>query len=227
MKNIFLIALLFLAFVAKSQDLLKTIYGDEINVKITEITKEEVKYTKVDDLNNASYTMRIVKIEKIAFEDGTEKVFDGTLDLVEKEDEVLFKKKEKNDKIDNEELSIKAEMNTNILPENLRFKAQKGANVFLQSRDNNAAIHAKNYINDWGYWTVTPDIKNADFILKLIVRFQGPMHFFITAQFIDSGSNEVLFTTEEFKAAKGNKDPNHKRAAVKQIVDLVLKSNFK
>jgi hypothetical protein len=226
MKYIFLIAFLFLVFTAKSQDLLKTIYGDEINVKVTEITKEEVKYTKAYDPNNASYTMRIVKIEKITFDDGTVKVFGGTLDLVEKEDEVLFKKKEKVEKIE-EEVPIKTEMNTNILPKNLLAKTQKGAKVFLQSRDNNAAIHAKNYINDWGYWTVTPDIKTADFILKLIVRFQGPMHFFITAQFIDSGSNEVFFTTEEFQDAKGNKDPNHKRAAVKHIVDVVLKSNFK
>jgi len=227
MKNIVLIAIVLSSFTAKSQDMIKTIYGDEIKVKLTEITKEEVKYKKADDVNDANYSMRIVIIEKITFEDGTVKEFGGTLDLVENEDEVLFKKKDKAKEKDKKKLITSVDSGHISIPENILNMAKKGSKVFLQSRDNNAAIHAKNYINEWGFWEVTPDAKTADLILKLNVRFQGPMHFFVSVIFIDSQTNNELFTTEEFLAQKGNKDPNKKRAAVKHLVDAILTSNFK
>ena len=175
--------------------------------------------------------MRIVKIDRITFEDGTVKIFGGTLDFnEEKDNEVLFERKEKKKETlqekDSELENLSLTRNAEI-PSNVYRLAKRGAKVFLQSRDNNAAIHAKKLINNWGFWQVTPDLSTADFILKLDVRFQGPMDFWVAANFLDVQSNTTLYSSDEYRAEKGNRDPNKKRAAVKHTVDKVLISNFK
>ncbi|MBI9054176.1 MAG: hypothetical protein JEY96_10200 [Bacteroidales bacterium] len=247
-KILFLSVLVVSSFVAKSQDIIKTMYGDDINAKVAEITKEEIKYTKASDSELVNYSIRIVKVEKIIFEDGTVKIFGGTLDLEEDEAEVLFKKKEKPEELESveetqkneeaeiasiieKELQIEKEVNdsefSGIFPSNVGSIAGKGAKVFLQSKDNNAAIHARNYINKWDFWEVTPDLNNADLVIKLDVRFQGPMYYFVKANFINPKNQQILHSTQEFKPERGNKDPNHKRAAVKHFVDKVLIPNFR
>jgi len=232
-KLLVLTILITVAFYAKSQDVIKTMYGDVIHAKVTEITKEEIKYTKAED--NTSYKIRIVKVEKIIFEDGTVKEFGGTLDFNEEEAEVLFNKKKKTEEIEEpetvEKIEKKSELNktefTRDFPSNVSSIAMKGSKIFLQARDKNTAIHARNYIEKWGFWEVSPDVKNADLIIKLDIRFQGPMYFFVKAHFVNPKDNVVLYTTQEFKPQRGNKDPNHKRAAVKHFVDKTLISNFR
>lgn len=228
-----MIALIFTVNVVMSQDIIKTMYGNDLNVKVTEITKEEVKYTKAEDLNT-KYSIRIVKVDRILFEDGTVKIFGGTLDFQEEKDGVVVveateieEKPEEPTKDKIVEVIPVTKNKIGLIPSEVYAVSGKGAKVFLKSRDNNAAIHAKRYIEEWGYWQVTPDVKKADFILTLDVRFQAPMDFWIKANFIDKEANATMYTSQEYRAEKGNRDPNKKRAAVKHVFDKVFTANFK
>jgi len=114
-----------------------------------------------------------------------------------------------------------------IIPGNILKMADKGSKVFLFSADNNAAIHSKDFIEEWGYWQVTPDAKDADFILKFHTRVKGFFNFRVKADFIDPATSKVLYTTQEVRSVKDKNEPNRKRSAVKQLFEYVFKDNFK
>lgn len=132
----------------------------------------------------------------------------------QEEAEVLFGKKEKVIEVED-------------IPEHILKIAVKGNKVFLQSADNNTAIHAKNYIEKWGYWIITPDLNEADFVLKFYVRFQGPGTFFVKAEFMNPETNEVLHITREVSSIKDPNEFNKKRSAVNQLFKKNFTENFK
>ena len=215
MRNLFLLVFIASSIVVKSQDIIKTIYGDEIHAKITEVNKNNLKYKKINDPNNANYSMDLAKIDEVIFEDGTVKKFGA----------------EAKDEIFNEtETKTKVEESNNIsIPEILYSVAKKGNKVFLQSYDNNAIVHVKNAIEPWGYWKIVSDKKQADFILKFYLRYEGVGVCIVNAAFIDPKTDDVLYSTQEVTSVKGPKgfDFNTKRSAMRQIVDQVFKPNFK
>lgn len=115
-----------------------------------------------------------------------------------------------------------------IPPEVLKI-AEKGNKVFLESQDNNAVIHVKNALESWGYWNVVDNTKQADFILKFYLRFEGAGVCIVNATFVDPKSNNVIYSTREVTSVKEAKgfDFNTKRSAMRQIVEQVFKPNFK
>lgn len=115
-----------------------------------------------------------------------------------------------------------------IPPEVLKI-AEKGNKVFLESQDNNAVIHVKNALESWGYWNVVDNAKQADFILKFYLRFEGAGVCIVNATFVDPKSNNVIYSTREVTSVKEAKgfDFNTKRSAMRQIVEQVFKPNFK
>ena len=219
MRKILLLLFITSSIVVKSQDIIKTIYGDEIQAKIIEVNKDKLKYQKINDPNNAKYSMDVAKIDEVIFEDGTVKKFGS-----EAKDEIFNETKIET------ETETKVEESNNIsIPEILYSVAKKGNKVFLQSHDNNAIVHVKNALESWGYWKIAQDNKQTDFILKFHLRYEGVGVCIVNATFVDPKTNDVLYSTQEVTSVKGPKgfDFKTKRSAMRQIVDQVFKPNFK
>ena len=117
----------------------------------------------------------------------------------------------------------------NDIPKEVYAIAKRNNKVFLQSHDDNALVHAKNALEAWGYWKVVPDNKQADFILKFYLRFEGAGVCIVNATFVHPKTNDVLYSTQEVTSVKEAKgfDFNTKRSAMRQIVEKVFKPNFK
>lgn len=114
------------------------------------------------------------------------------------------------------------------IPESVHKIAKRGNKVHLQSHDENAVVHVKNAIESWGYWNVTENVKDADFILKFYLRFEGAGVCIVNATFVHPKTNKVLYSTREVTSVKSAKgfDFNTKRSAMRQIVEQVFKQNF-
>lgn len=117
---------------------------------------------------------------------------------------------------------------TDNIPDEVYRIAKKANTVHLQSHDDNAVVHVKNAIESWGYWNVTENVKEADFILKFYLRFEGAGVCIVNATFVDPKTNNVLYSTREVTSVKKAKgfDFNTKRSAMRQIVEQVFKKNF-
>lgn len=76
MKNIFFLALLLLAEVCFSQDIIILKDGDEIEAKVTEILTENIKYKRATNLTGPTYTIPKSKVFMIRYESGDKDVFD-------------------------------------------------------------------------------------------------------------------------------------------------------
>jgi hypothetical protein len=97
--------------------------------------------------------------------------------------------------------------------------------VFIYSENTNAIIHATNAIEKWGYWRVTKNKVEADFILKFNVRFAGLGDAWGSAQFIAPENNKILKTTKEVNTMTGW-DFNTKRGVINKIVRKEIKPMF-
>ena len=115
------------------------------------------------------------------------------------------------------------------IPAEVYSIAKKGNKVFLESQDENAVAHVKNAIESWGYWNVVDNSKQADFILKFYLRFEGAGVCIVNATFVNPKTNNVIYSTREVTSVKEAKgfDFNTKRSAMRQIVEQVFKPNFK
>ncbi|HAF27579.1 MAG TPA: hypothetical protein DCG75_00890 [Bacteroidales bacterium] len=115
------------------------------------------------------------------------------------------------------------------IPAEVYSIAKKGNKVFLESHDDNAVVHVKNALESWGYWNVVDNSKQADFILKFYLRFEGAGVCIVNATFVNPKTNNVIYSTREVTSVKEAKgfDFNTKRSAMRQIVEQVFKPNFK
>ncbi|MCD4833580.1 MAG: hypothetical protein K8R31_07275 [Bacteroidales bacterium] len=213
MRSFIFLLFIMLTFSLKGQDVIKTVFGDEINAKVIGVSEGKLKYQKTNDPNNAKYSMDVTKIDEIIFEDGTIKKFG--LEVVDEE-------------FNGTEIKMEG-INEEKIPEILYSIAGKGNKVFLQSHDDNAIVHVKNAIEPWGYWEIASDDKQADFILKFYLRYEGAGVCIVNAAFVDPKTNDVLYSTREVTSVKGPKgfDFNTKRSAMRQIVEQIFKPNFK
>ena len=115
------------------------------------------------------------------------------------------------------------------IPQEVANIAKQGNKVYIQAYDNNAVVHATNAIESWWYWNVGENKHQADFILKIYLRFEGAGVCITNATFVDPKTNNVIYSTKEvtsIKEAKGF-DFNTKRSAMRQLVEKVFKPNFK
>ena len=114
------------------------------------------------------------------------------------------------------------------IPQEVYSIAKNNNKVFLQCHDDNAVVHVKNALESWGYWNVVENSKQADFILKFYLRFEGAGVCIVNATFVDPKTNNVLYSTPEVTSVKGAKgfDFNTKRSAMRQIVEQVFKPSF-
>jgi len=69
------LALLFFIANANSQDLVILKNGTDFKAKISEVTKTEIKYKKIENLNGPNYSIDISDVFMIRYENGTKDVF--------------------------------------------------------------------------------------------------------------------------------------------------------
>ncbi len=76
MKNFLSVMCLLITFVgASAQDLMIKNNGDEIKVKVLEITNDNVKYKKHTNIDGPLYTVSKSEVKEIIFENGDKEVF--------------------------------------------------------------------------------------------------------------------------------------------------------
>lgn len=201
MKKVLAIAFLLLTSYAYSQDTIRTNSSQEIIAKILEINNDEIKYKKFSNINGPIYLLSKNEINSITYLNGEMEMFDNPKikenRISEFEDVKLFKKITKNN-------------NT----------------VYIDSDDANAIIHATNAIGIWGYWIITKNIEDADFIIKFNIRFAGLGDAFGSAEFIYPKNNMIIKETKEVNTIM-DWDLNTKRGVINKIVRKEIKPLFR
>lgn len=74
---------------------------------------------------------------------------------------------------------------------------RRGNAVFVDCNEPKVEKFIHRYMQDWGYWNITLQQDNADFILKFVVKKIAFGSRKTHVQFIDSKSNTILKTTED------------------------------
>lgn len=195
MKKIMTISFLILTSYLYAQDTIRTISGDEIIAKVLEVNNKEIKYKKTSNINGPTYLLKKNEIISITYTNG--------------ETEVL--------------LNSKTEEKTSI--ELFKKLTKRNNKIYIDSENANAIIHATNTIGIWGYWIITKNKEDADFILKFNIRFAGLGDAFGSAQFINPKNDRILKTTKEVNTIT-SWDFNTKRGVINKIVKKEIRPMF-
>lgn len=83
MKKILLYSLLFISTAGFSQDVITLTDGRTVNAKILELTADQVKYKKTDNLEGPTYTVKISELNKIKYANGSEDIFSAAKETKE------------------------------------------------------------------------------------------------------------------------------------------------
>lgn len=116
-------------FISFANDLIVLRSGDIINAKVLEVGKDEIKYKKTSNISGPTYTMEIVDILSISYENGTVDKFDN---IVAKNPDEAYDAKYKEPITDIENEKIIAEANVVLYPSDYIPKkkiAKKGVPV--------------------------------------------------------------------------------------------------
>jgi len=193
-----LLSVLITAF-CYSQDTIRTVSNEKIIAIITEVNKEDIKYKKFNNPDGPTYSMNKNELNSISY-------FKG-----EKEEFVAFKTIDNADKLNDDELFDLLTVKNNV--------------VFIFCENANAIIHATNTISSWGYWAITKNIEDADFILRFNIRFGALADGYGNAQFIYPETNRIIRETKEVNT-KMSMDFNTKRGVINKIIKKTIKPMF-
>ncbi|MCK5856913.1 MAG: hypothetical protein KAG64_05450 [Bacteroidales bacterium] len=200
MKEIMTILFLIMTTYVYSQDTIRHISGKVVIAKVIEINKEDVKYKKYSNINGPTYLLNKKEIISITYHNGETEVF-------------ISSKKEENSA---------HELEDTVIFKNLTKRNNK---VYIESENANAIIHATNAIGIWGYWIITKNKEEADFILKFYIRFTVIGDAFGSAQFIDPMNDKIIKTTKEVNTLM-SWDFNTKRGVINKIIKKEIKPLF-
>ncbi|HIP34089.1 MAG TPA: hypothetical protein EYG89_05135 [Bacteroidia bacterium] len=78
MKNVILIIITLTSNLLFSQDIIELNNGDDIQVKVTEISNKDVKYKKFNNIEGPTYTISKSKILMIRYENGEKEIISKT-----------------------------------------------------------------------------------------------------------------------------------------------------
>ncbi len=203
----YLLVSIFMIVIGYAQDTINMIDGEKIVGKVLEIDNANVKYKRNNNLEGPVYVLEISKINSIHYI---------------------------NNDIEEFEISEKAKPSKYLgmnRDEILMEVTKKGNKVFIESKDENAILHASNGIENWGYWKVTKVKSEADFILRFNYVHAGLGDAFGKALFINPENDEVLYETKEVNTMM-SWDMNTKRGVInkliaKEIRPLRLKNDIK
>jgi hypothetical protein len=201
MKKILTITLLIMTTFLYGQDTIRTTSTKEIIAKVVEVNKDDIRYKKYSNINGPTYSLSKNEIISITYLNGETEIF-------------VNSKKEGN--------------SVSELDDFDQFKklTKKNNTVYIDSEDRGAITHATNVIAVWGYWIITKNKKEADFILKFHIRYGGMGNTFGTAQFIDPQTNKTLKITKEIKNTIFSEGFNNKRGVINNIVKKEIKPMF-
>lgn len=208
--KILIILLIFLANFNFAQDVIVKKSGDEINAKVTEVATTEIKYKKTDN-PDVVYTIPKTDVFMIKYANGTKDVFadnkttTNTTTLIVKDTATIQK---------------------NNSARNFSEITKKGNKVYIESDDDAVVIHATNYLNDWGYWDITKEKSEADFIIEFYMKYSFWNGWEGYVEFINPVTEYAMKQTKtEYEASIGM-DMNGKRNCVKRVIKKCIKPLF-
>jgi hypothetical protein len=185
--------LIFACIPGNAQDTINKTDGEKIIGKVLEVDNSSVRYKKSSNPDGPDYILEISEISSIRYQNN--------------ETEVFARSEQP------KQLNLAGLNKDEILKE----ITQKGNKVFIESKDENAILHATNGIQGWGYWKVTKNKTEADFILRFDYIHAGLGDAFGKALFINPQNNEVLRQTKEVNTVM-SWDMNTKRGVINKLI---------
>jgi hypothetical protein len=193
LKCLLVSVLIFAGIPGNAQDTINKTDGEKIIGKVLEIDNSSVRYKKGNNPNGPDYILKISEISSIRYQNNETEV---------------FAKSEQPKKRDFAGLSE---------DEILKLITQKGNKVYIESKDENAILHATHGIQEWGYWEITKNKAEADFILRFDYIHAGLGDAFGKALFINPENNKVLRQTKEVNTVM-SMDMNTKRGVINKLI---------
>src|SRR5688572_22800758 len=156
-----------------AQDTLRITNGGVIVAKVLEIESAKIKYKKWNNLDGPTYLIETSSVESITYQNGEKDVFARK--------------------------QIAKRVPTNLSDEELfTLLTKRGNKVFIEcGDDDHAVIHATKALRSWGYWNITVDSNEADFILRFEMRMGGLADHFGNASFVVPQTGEIVKTTKK------------------------------
>ncbi|HLO58115.1 MAG TPA: hypothetical protein VK179_05205 [Bacteroidales bacterium] len=194
--------LIFAFFPVKAQDTINKTNGEKIIGKVLLIDNSTVRYKKSSNPDGPEYVIHISEISYIRYQNNEIEAFKNQRAV--KEDKYQGLRKD----------------------EILNDMTKKGNKVYIESKDENSVLHAKNGLEKWGYWVVTNKKEEADFILRFDYVFGGLGDTFGRALFINPQNGEVLLKTKEVNTMM-SMDMNTKRGLINKLINNEIRPFFK
>lgn len=202
MKTILsIIALLLIHSYLNAQDTIRITTGSVIVAKVLEIELDKIKYKKWNNLDGPTYLIETSNVESITYQNGEKDV---------------FAKKQ-----------VTKALPTNLSTEELFTLLTKKRNkVFIDcGDDDHAVIHATKALRSWGYWNITVDSNEADFILRFDMR-RGLADYYGNANFVVPQTGDILKTTKNVNTIT-SWDLNTKRGLIEKLIKKEIRPMFK
>ncbi len=193
-KTIFvLLIVLFISIDGFSQDIITKSDSVKIEAKVIEVGLNTIKYKKFSNQNGPVYVIRKSDVHDILYKNGERDIFENKTNSAS----------EAPDYKENKSL--------------LQTLAAKGNRVFIDTQDNNAAIHVEKKLKTLDFWEITDTKNTADFILAFDIEYTWDSANGY-AEFINPKTNKIFYKTErEFSDLKT--DMNLKRGIIYKIID--------
>lgn len=200
-KYLLVSVLIFAGIPVNAQDTINKTDGEKIIGKVLEIDDSSVRYKKSNNPDGPVYILKISEISSIRYQNN--------------ETEVLAKSEQpkKRDFAGMTDVEILKEI------------TKKGNKVYVESKDENAILHAVHGIKVWGYWEVTENKAEADFILRFDYIHAGLGDAFGKAVFINPENNDVLRRTKEVNTVM-SMDMNTKRGVINKLIAKEIKPYY-
>lgn len=197
-----LVSVLFFAGVpVNAQDTINKTDGEKIIGKVLEIDDSSVKYKKSNNPDGPDYILKISEISSIRYQNNETEVF------------AKSEQPKKRDFAGMTESEILKEI------------TKKGNKVYIESKDESAILHAIHGIKGWGYWEVTENKAEADFILRFDYIHAGLGDAFGKALFINPENNDVLRQTKEVNTVM-SMDMNTKRGVINKLITKEIRPYY-
>lgn len=197
--------LLFYSAISFSQDTIITKMGEEIKVKVKEVTESTVSYYKFDNLSGPLHTKSLAEIFQIKYENGSVETYNRNATFLT--DSLITKSRDTTDEL-----------------------LKKGNSVFIQIPDEASRAGEKYFVDalrKWGYWKIVSDSNDAHVIIEFNIE-KKPM--LDKSAWVVFKTREL----QEFKKSESYRSItsvfngyNAFRSVSQLIVNNYLKKNFK
>jgi hypothetical protein len=177
--SVLLLSVLFVSL-GYSQDVIVTTKSDSIKSKIIEVTNNEIKYKKFDNIDGPVYSVLKSDVYMVKYQNGTSDIFNDDVLIFDEELQTISRK----------------------YPEVL---IKKGNNVFIEIPDEASRAGEKYFIDalqEWGYWNIVDDPKKAHFIIVFNIDKKGMFNLDKKAQVTFKTRENVEFKKSGIYKAK-------------------------